>query len=156
MTHTNLRVESRTCIKCGEVKDILQRHKYAINTCADCQRIASREYQRLEAIRKGQRIGQTGRVPYPLTDEYKTPNAKFRDIAKHIFKLKDRDEWIIALRNNLDKTFNDKEVMDWINAHNADNEPIKRQKVIHSDYPDTRYITWEEYTKGLGEDDVDS
>ena len=156
MTHTNLRIESRTCIKCGEVKDIPQRHKHATNTCVDCQRIASREYQRLEAIREGRRVGQTGRVPYPLTDEYKTPNDKFRKIAKYIFKLKDRDEWIAALRNNLDNAFNNTEVMNWINAHNEDNEPIKRQKVIHSDFPDTRNMTWDEFEAGLGEEDVDS
>jgi hypothetical protein len=152
MTHTNLRIESRECIKCGEVKDIPQRHKHATNTCVDCQRIASRKYQKESAIRDGKRIGQTGRVPYPLTDEFKTPNEKFRKTARYIFKLKDRDEWIAALRNNLDKTFSDKEVMDWINAHNGDNEPIKRQKIIESDFPDTRKMDWEDFEReGWGE-----
>lgn len=155
MTHTEKRFEIRKCIHCGQEREILQRHKHKNNICIECERERSNSYAKKAAIAKGKRIGQIGRVPYPLTDEFKTPLDKFRSIAKIIYKLKERDEWVTALRNNLDKTFNDKEVMDWINAH-GDDEPIKKQKKIESDYPDSRNMTWDDYERGLGEEDVDS
>lgn len=156
MTHIKIRVESRVCIKCGETKDIIQRYKHATNTCDDCQRERSKYYQRLAQIKKGKRVGQTGRVPYPLEPEWKHMNDKFRARAKKMKYILDRDEWIQQIRINLEEVFNKKEVMDWIYAHNDDDEKPKKQTKINKEYPDTRYITWEEYEKGLGEDDVDS
>ena len=154
MTHTNHRVESRTCIKCGEVKDILQRHKYAINTCADCQRIASREYQRLEAIRKGQRVGVMGRFPYPGGFDTSARN-KFYRLKSELLKCKDRKEWLPIIIRNLDTALNDVDVMNWIKSTKDEDKP-KKQKKIQTDYPDTRYMDWDEYERGLGSEDVDS
>jgi hypothetical protein len=150
MTHTNLRIESRTCIKCGEVKDIPQRHKYANNTCVDCQRIASREYQRLEAIRKGQRVGMIGRKPYPGGFEV-TARNKFYGLKAELEKCKSREEWLPLIIRNLNTALNDKEIMEWIKTEKEDEDKPKKQTKIKTDYPDTRGMTWEEWDKlGFG------
>jgi protein-arginine kinase activator protein McsA len=156
MTHIKHRVESRVCNKCGETKDIIQRHKHATNTCDDCQRERSKKYQRLAQIKKGRRVGISGRVPYPLAEGEDTPNHKFRMLSTKMFKIKEREEWILELRKRLNELFENKAVMDWIYSHKDDDDKPKKQTKINKEYPDTRYITWEEYTKGLGEDDVDS
>jgi hypothetical protein len=155
MTHTNLRVESRTCIKCGEVKDITQRYKHATNTCDDCQRIASRHYQKLEAIRKGQRVGVIGRKPYPGGFEV-TARNKFYALKAELEKCKNRKEWIPIIIRNLNKTLNDAEIMEWIKTSKEDEDKPKKEKKIQTDYPDTRYMDWDEYERGLGKEDVDS
>ena len=154
MTHTNLRVESRKCIKCGEVKDIPQKHKHATNTCMDCQREASRHYQKLEAIRKGQRIGVMGRFPYPGGFDGAARN-KFYRLKSELLKCKDRKEWLPIIIRNLDNALNDVDVMNWIHSTKDEDKP-KKEKKIQTDYPDTRYMDWDEYERGLGENDVDS
>jgi hypothetical protein len=155
MTPTNHRVEIRTCIKCGETKEIPQKQKHATNTCIECQRTYSKEYQRAEAIREGRRVGTTGRVPYPLEERYTTTGNKFKLMASKTFRIRDKSEWRQLMRERLDAALNNVDLMKWINAHDGD-EPIKKQKKIERDYPDTRGITWDEYERGLGEDEVDS
>lgn len=151
-----MKVELRTCVHCGEEKEIKQRFRaYANNICLECERKRSKEYQRLKSIKEGRRVGITGRVPYPLEPEWKHMNDKFRAMAIETIKIKEREEWILELRKRLEIVLHNKEVMDWINGHRDDDKP-KAQKRINKEYPDTRYITWEEYTKGLGKDDVDS
>ncbi len=152
-----MRTEVRTCIKCGETKDIIQRHKHATNTCDDCQRERAKEYQRAEAIREGRRVGVTGRWPYPLEDKWDYPNQKFNAMAKKMKYMEDREEWVEQIKINLDETINNPLVMEWINAHKADDVKTgKGRGRIAKDYPDTRGMTWEDYMKGLEEDDVDS
>jgi hypothetical protein len=46
--------------------------------------------------------------------------------------------------------------MTWIKTEKEDEPKPKKPNNIKRDYPDTRGMTWEEYQKGLGEDDVDS
>ncbi len=150
------RIEVRTCIKCGETKEIVQRHKHATNTCGDCQREASRHYQKLEAIREGRRVGVIGRIPYPLEEEWKHVNEKFRFMAKKMKGIEDRGEWIELIRTNLELTFQNKDVMEWIYAHKDDEPTQKKQKTIQKDFPDTRNMSWDDYERGLGEEDVDS
>jgi hypothetical protein len=149
------KIDIRTCIKCGETKEIPQRNKYACNICVECQRAASRHYQKLETIKKGGTSGRTGRVPYPLNGEYETTNKKFRQLAVVTFKTKNRKEWKELLVKRLNDVLENYEVMKWINAHQED-EPIKRQTNIDKEYPDTRYMTWDEYERGLGDNEVDS
>jgi len=148
-----MRIEVRTCVKCGETKDIPQKHKHATNVCDDCRREASRHYQKMESIREGRRVGATGRVPYPLSEGYSTTGNYFKSLASKTHKCKKREEWRELMRNRLLNIRED--VLKWINAHDGD-EPTKKQKKIERDYPDTRGMTWEEYQKGLGDDDVDS
>ena len=146
------RIEVRTCIKCGEEKEIVQKFKYATNTCGDCQREASRIYQREEAIREGRRIGQTGRVPYPLESQWKHINDKFRFMAKKMKRIEDRDKWIQQIRINLEVTFQNKEIMEWIYAHKDDEPTAKKQSKINIDLPDTRKMDWEDFEReGWGE-----
>jgi hypothetical protein len=149
------RIEIRTCIKCGEEKEIVQRHKYATNTCADCQRNYSKEYQRMESIREGRRVGMTGRVPYPLEEQYTTTGNKFKLMASRMFKIKERDDWRQEMRRRLDYALGNVELMKWINAHDGD-EPIKKQKRIERDFPDTRGITWDEFETGAWGEPEDS
>jgi hypothetical protein len=148
-----MRIEVRTCVKCGETKEIPQKHKYACNVCMDCQRAASRHYQRLETLKKGGVLGRTGRVPYPLPEPYKTTGNYFKVMSTKTFRCKTREEWRELMRTRLLNLSED--VLKWINAHDGDT-PIKRQKKIDRDFPDTRGMTWEEYQRGLGDDDVDS
>jgi len=152
-----MRIEVRTCIKCGEDKEIVQRHKHANNICGDCSRKASREYQQQAAIKEGRRKGVQGRYPYPLEGIWSYPNQKFNAMAKKMHHILEREEWIRQLRMNLEETMNNPLVMEWIKAHkDTDDKPKKKRSTIIKDYPDTRGITWEEYQKGQGEDDVDS
>ena len=69
--------------------------------------------------------------------------------------IEDREEWIEEIRKNLKETEEDEELMAWINSH-KDDDSVKPQRRINKDYPDTRNMTWEEYQRGLGDDDVDS
>ena len=150
-----MRIEIRTCIKCGEEKEIPQKQKHATNTCTDCQRKWQREYQRLEAIREGRRVGFTGRVPYPLPEGFKTTGNYFKKLATQTFRCKTKEEWRELMMERLERVYENEELMAWINSH-KDDEPLKRQKNIEKDYPDTRGLTWEEYERGLGENEVDS
>lgn len=150
-----MRIETKLCIKCGEIKDIPQRHKHSTNICKDCQNEASRRYQKEEAIREGRRVGLMGRLPYPLEGKWSYPSQKFNSIRKNLDKFIKREDWIKQMKSNLEETFNNKEVMDWINAH-KDEAPLKRQKKIERDYPDTTKMTWDEWEKGGWGDEVDS
>lgn len=151
-----MRIEVRTCVKCGETKEIPQKNKYATNVCIECQRAASRHYQRMEAIREGRRIGATGRVPYPLEDKYTTTGNKFKLMASKTFKIKNRSDWRQLMKERLDAALENDELMKWINAHDGDEPKEKRQKRIETDYPDTRYMTWDEWESQLDENDIDS
>ena len=151
-----MRIEVRTCIKCGETKEIIQRQVHANNICGDCSRKTSREYQQQAAIKEGRRLGVQGRYPYPLEGIWSYPNQKFNAIAKKMKYMMEREEWVKQIRINLDETINNPLVMEWIKAHKDDTPKPKKANKIKKDYPDTRGITWEEYQKGQGEDDVDS
>ena len=151
-----MRIEVRTCIKCGETKEITQRQKHANNICGDCSRKTSREYQQQAAIKEGRRLGVQGRYPYPLEGIWSYPNQKFNAMAKKMHSILEREEWIRQLRINLEETINNPLVMEWIKSTKDDVQPKKKRSTIIKDYPDTRGITWEEYMAGQGEDDVDS
>jgi hypothetical protein len=60
-----MRVEIRTCIKCGEEKEIKQRHIHANNICGDCQRERAKGYAKEVAIKLG-KSNIVGRKPYPV------------------------------------------------------------------------------------------
>lgn len=151
-----MRIEIRTCIKCGEEKEIPQKFKHATNTCPDCSRKQQREYQRAEAVREGRRVGFTGRVPYPLPDGFKTTGNYFKRLASKTFQCKDKKEWRALMRERLERIYENEELCKWIFAHNKEEDEIKKVTRIHKDYPDTRYLTWEEYERGLGDNEVDS
>jgi phage FluMu protein Com len=145
------------CVKCDEIKQIPQKQKHATNVCLDCQRARQREYAKIEAEKEGRRAGVMGRFPYPLEGKWSYPNQKFNAMAKIMGHITDRDEWIAQIRINYYETINNPLVMEWINAHKGDDDrPAKGQKKINKEYPDTRGMTWEEYQRGLGDDDVDS
>ena len=150
-----MRIEVRTCIKCGEEKDIKQRHIHANNICGDCAKTRSKEYQREAAIKKGK--GTTvGRKPYPGGFDTAARN-KFYRLKTELEKLHRREEWIPIIARNLNVTLNDVEMMQWIKRQRDDEPtPTKKQKTINKKLPDTRNMTWEEYQKLQGEDDVDS
>ncbi len=150
-----MNIELRECIKCGETKEIPQPKNHTSNICIVCRNTAARIYSERRAEEKGKRKGIMGRLPYPLEGKWAYPNQKFQSINKVFKKLHFRNEWIEQIKINLEITFNNKEVMDWINAH-KDEAPLKRQKKIERDYPDTKNMTWDEFERGLGEDDVDS
>jgi hypothetical protein len=149
-----MRTESRTCIKCGEVKDIIQRHKHATNTCDDCSRARQKEYQR-EASEKAGKTHIVGRKPYPGTFDI-AARTKFYRLKTELDKCKHREEWLPIIIRNLNTALNDVELMLWIRTEKDDELKPKKPNKIKIDYPDTRGMTWEEYQKGLGKDDVDS
>jgi len=148
------RTEIRTCIKCGEDKEILQKFKYASNICGDCMKARSKEYQKEAAIKAG-KGSIVGRKPYPGGFDSAARN-KFYRMKTELEKCRYREEWIPIIARNLDITLNDKEIMQWIKTEKEDEGKPKKSNNIKKDYPDTRGMTWEEYQKGLGEDDVDS
>jgi len=150
-----MRIEVRTCIKCGEEKDIVQRHIHATNICGDCAKARSKEYQREASIKAG-KSSIVGRKPYPGGFDTAARN-KFYRLKTELEKLHHREEWKPILSRNLDIVLNDKEMLEWIKSTKEDKpKPTKKQKVINKKLPDTRNMTWEEYQKLRGEDDVDS
>ena len=153
-----MKIEVRTCVHCGEQKEIVQPRDCASNICLDCSRQRAREYARNKAAKNGQREGVFGRFPYPLEGKWAYPNQKFNAMAKKMKYMLNREEWVEQIRINYDETLNNPLVMAWINAHKGedDEKPNKRQKRIHKDYPDTRGMTWDEYQRGLGDEEVDS
>lgn len=157
MTHIQKRVEIRTCIHCGETKEIVQRNKHASNICKECASKKSIQYNKNRALQKGKRVGVMGRLPYPLEACWKSPSEKFRTMAKKMFKIQDKEDWRKQIIINLQNAFENKDLMDWINSHNTDETTkVKRDKRIKPNNPDTRYMDWDEYERGLGEDSVDS
>jgi len=149
------RIETRTCIKCGEEKEIKQRHMHANNICGDCSKALSKEYQRQAAIKAGVNVGVVGRKPYPGGFDT-TARNKFYKLKTELDKCKHREEWIPIIRRNLDIVLNDVDMMKWIKSTVDDEPKPKKQKAINRKLPDTRGMTWEEYQKGLGDEEVDS
>lgn len=150
-----MRIETRTCIKCGEEKEIVQRHKHANNICGDCAKTRSKEYQKEVAIKKGVNVGFVGRKPYPGGFDTVGRN-KFYRMKTELGKCNYREEWIPIISRNLDIVLNDVEMMHWIKRQMDDEPKPKRIKAINRKLPDTRAMTWEEWEKLRGEDDVDS
>ena len=149
-----MRLEIRTCIKCGEEKEIKQRYAHACNTCADCMRARQKVYAKEAAIKAG-KGSIVGRKPYPGTFDIAGRN-KFYRLKTELEKCTYREEWIPLIKRNLDITLNDSEIMQWIRTEKEDEAKPKKPNKIKTDYPDTRGMTWDEYEKGLGEDEVDS
>lgn len=145
-------IEIRTCIKCGEEKEIKQRHTHANNICNDCVRARQKIYAKEAAIKAG-KGNIVGRKPYPGSFDIAGRN-KFYRMKTELEKCTHREEWIPIIIRNLDIALNNAEIMQWIKTE--DEPKPKKQINIKRDYPDTRGMTWEEYQKGLGEDDVDS
>lgn len=156
MTHTNRRVEIRKCIKCGVEKEIIQRYKHTTNICLECSNEQAKLYARNAALKEGRRVGVNGRMPYPLEPNWAYLVQKFQAMQKQMKSFKKRKDWIEQIKINLENTLNNKEVMDWIHSHKDDDNLTKPKKKIEQDYPDTRYMTWEEYERGLGDNEVDS
>lgn len=151
-----MRIEVRTCIKCGEDKEIKQRHIHANNICGDCAKAYSKIYQKEAAIKAGVNVGVVGRKPYPGGFDTAGRN-KFYRLKTELDKCRYREEWIPIIARNLNVTLNDVEMMQWIKRQRDDEPtPTKKQKTINKKLPDTRNMTWEEYQKLQGEDDVDS
>ena len=148
-----MRTEIRTCIKCGEDKEIVQRHIHATNICGDCAKALSNKYQREAAIKAGKNIGVVGRKPYPGGFDTAARN-KFYRLKTELDKSNYREEWIPIIRRNLDIVLNDVEMMIWIKSTNDDEPKPKKQKAINRKLPDTRNMTWEEWDKlGYGTED---
>jgi hypothetical protein len=149
-----MRTEIRTCIKCGEEKEIVQKYTHVSSVCSDCFKARQKEYQRQASIKAG-KTHIVGRKPYPGTFDI-AARTKFYRLKAELDKCKSREEWIPIIIRNLNTAFNDKEIMDWIKTEKDDTPKPKKPNNIKRDYPDTRGMTWEEYQKGLGEEDVDS
>lgn len=139
-----IRTELRTCVHCGEEKEINQRRAYANNICGDCVRARSKAYQRIKAVEIGRRVGQVGRVPYPLEKQWDYIKQKFNTTQNKLMGIKEREDWIQQLRINLDEVLENKPVMDWILAQKGEKK-TKKQTKINKQYPNTRGITWEEW-----------
>lgn len=152
MTRIEMRTEIRTCIKCGETKEIDQKHTFATNICKECRNKAANEYNRIRALKNGRRPNTTGRRPYPLRDGYTLTGPLFKAMASKTFKCKTKEEWRELMRQRLEEVFRNDELCHWIFAHNADDDkPKKRTKKK----PDTRNMTWEEWEEGGWGDSVD-
>jgi len=152
-----IRSEIKTCIKCGVTKEIIQRYKHNTNICLECSNEQAKFYARNAALRDGRRIGVNGRYPYPAEGGFEVGGRrKLYKIRTQLEKCKNRNDWIELIKANLDTALNDLPLMDWIKTHKDDNNLAKPKKKIETDYPDTRYMDWDEYERGLGEEDVDS
>jgi hypothetical protein len=149
-----MRIEVRTCIHCGETKEIVQKHKFATNICNQCRTKKANDYNKEKALASGRRPATTGRRPYPLRDGYKTTGPLFKAMASKTFKCKTKEEWRALMGERLENVFQNDELSYWIFAHNEDKP--KKVTQIKKDYPNTKGMTWEEYERGLGDNEVDS
>lgn len=148
-----MKTEIRTCIKCGETKEIEQKHTHATNICKQCRSKAANEYNKVRALQNGRREGTTGRRPYPLRDGHKLTGPLFKAMARKTMKCKTKEEWRELMRERLEWVLHNEELSYWIFAHNdKDDKPKKKTK----QKPDTRNMTWEQWEEGGWGEDLDS
>lgn len=147
-----MRTEIRTCIHCGETKEIEQKHTYATNICKQCRSKAANEYNKIRALKNGRREGTTGRRPYPLRDGHKLTGTLFKSMASKTFKCKTRDEWRALMKERLEAVLQNEELSYWIFAHNDNDDKPKKSK---EKKPDTRNMTWEQWEEEGWGDSVD-
>lgn len=149
------------CYHCKEQKELVQRFKHRNNICEDCKKSRQKEYAKKQAIKRGQRIGEMGRYPYPLQG-WDYMQQKFRSLAYEMKRTENREEHLELIRRNLDDTLNNAEVMEWIKAHDAmerKEEQKKRgefKKRQENDLKDTRNMNWDDFDDGGWGDDIDS
>ena len=145
-----MRSEVRTCIHCGETKEIVQKHKFATNICNQCRTKKANDYNKKKALENGRRPATTGRRPYPLRDGYKTTGPMFKAMSTQTKRCKTKEEWRALMGERLEEVLNNDDLRYWIFSHNED-KPNKRTKPK----PDTRSMTWEEWEEGGWGDSVD-
>ena len=152
-----MRVEVRTCIHCGEEKEIIQKHTFKSNICSQCISNAQKGYNKVRALKNNSYKGVIGRRPYPLRDGYKTTGNFFKAMASKTEKCKTKEEWRELMRERLEYVFENQKLYSWI-FFGDDKKPKKKDK-IERDFPDTRNMTlqeWEEYERGLDDTETDS
>lgn len=121
----------RICIKCN-VEFQLRPNSKSSNICYPCKN----EYQKKYASKTSKVILDGYKEKYPIPDNNR--RAKFAKIQKELSKIKDRQEWIVYLKDKLDNI--DPLILKWIwdrRDHNAlDEERDSRHK--KESYDDTR------------------
>jgi hypothetical protein len=148
-----MRIEVRTCIHCGETKEIAQKHKFATNICNQCRSKKANDYNKARALANGRRPATTGRRPYPLRDGYKTTGPMFKAMSTKTKRCKTKEEWRALMGERLEEVLNNADLCYWIFSHNGDDDkPNKRSKPK----PDTRSMTWEEWEAGGWGNEEDS
>jgi len=129
-----------------------------INRCNVC----TNEWNKIQKQRKideGLIIPLENKLPYPFNTTNGEASSRFKRIQKGLKECYTREERREFFQKQL-KEAEELGIMQWI--FDRRDEETKREKrtqtrgMIKKHYPDTRGITWEEYTKGLGDNDVDS
>jgi len=139
--------EDRICRYCGDPFHAIR----PAWRCKACQSKLQKECnERSRRARKEQ---------YPFDTSNGEAKSRFRRIYRELNKCETREE----LTAHYDKMFKEIEelgILQWImdrrDAETAEAKKSKSVKRIRNEYPDTRGMTWEEYQKGLGDEEVDS
>ncbi len=101
-----MRIEVRTCIHCGETKEIVQKYKFATNICNQCRSKKANDYNKARALANGRRPATTGRRPYPLRDGYKTTGPMFKAMSTQTKRCKTKEEWRALMGERLEEVLN--------------------------------------------------
>jgi hypothetical protein len=126
----------RKCIKC-DTEFQLKPNQKPTNICPECRR----EYARNHENKKSKVALEGYKDKYPYDEKAKT--YRFRDIRKHLEKVKDRKEWQQFFKDQLYKLETDDiAVLKWIydrRGHNETQEMIENpHKKENKSYEDTR------------------
>jgi len=96
---------------------------------------------------------------YPFNTNNGEAVARFHKIQYALRDCKTKEERRAHFAKQL-KEIEELGILEWIydrrDEESKNEKRTKSRKTIKRDFPDTRGMTWDEYTAGLGQDDVDS
>ena len=146
--------ETRTCNMCSKEFHTMK----PINRCTPC----TNEWNKIEKQRK---IDEGLIIPYENKENYpfNTMNGeaanRFNRIQKELKNCYTREERRAFYQKQL-KEAEELGIIKWIfdrrDAETKNENRTQTRGMIKKHYPDTRGMTWDEYQRGLGDDDVDS
>lgn len=138
--------ETRTCNVCSKEFHTMK----PINRCPPC----TNEWNKKETKRKLEE-GLIQPVEHKEIYPFNTTNgeaaSRFRDIQKRLKNCYSREERRAFFQKQLDEA-EELGIIKWIfdrrDAESKNENRNKSKGMIKKDYPDTRYMTWDEYEAG--------
>ena len=146
--------ETRTCNVCS-----IEFHTMKpINRCKECTNKHNKQ-RTIERMENGEIPTYEAKKNYPFNTNNGEAVARFHKIQYALRDCKTKEERRAHFAKQL-KEIEELGILEWIydrrDEESKNEKRTKSRKTIKRDFPDTRGMTWDEYTAGLGQDDVDS
>lgn len=139
--------EDRVCRYCGDSFHAIR----PVWRCNACQSKLQKECN--------DKVRRERKEHYPFDTANGEAKSRFRRIYRELNKCETRAE-LTAHYDKMFKEIEENGILQWIlDRRDLETQEARKTKSgnsIRNEYPDTRGMTWEEYRKGLGKDDVDS